>query len=435
MRWSQYFLPTIKETPAEAQIPSHRLMLRAGMVYQTSAGIYAWLPLGQRVLQKVENIVREEQDRIGALELVLPTIQSADLWRESGRYDDYGKEMLRIKDRHERDMLYGPTAEEVMTDVFRQYVRSYKDLPKCLYQITWKFRDEIRPRFGVMRGREFLMKDTYSFDLDKDAAYATYHKMFEAYLRTFARIGVVAIPVKADSGAIGGDMSQEFQILAETGESKVYYDKAFEKIRTQNLDDLDFKELRTLYAAAEEKHDPANCPVKKEDLCEARGIEIGHIFYFGTKYSEALNARVQGPDGSLIPVEMGSYGIGVSRLVGAIIEASHDESGIIWPESVAPFQVGLLNLFVGEAEVDKLAEEIYQELNAHGIEVLYDDRPLRAGPKFADMDLIGLPWQVIIGGRSAAEGKVELKCRKTGQREEIQKNQLGAILAQRLKKN
>lgn len=419
MRWSQYFLPTLKEIPVEAQIPSHRLMLRAGMVCLSSAGIYTWLPLGLRVLKKIEAIIREEQNRAGAQEVLMPTIQSAELWRESGRYDDYGKEMLRIQDRHEREMLYGPTNEELITDVFRRFVKTYRDLPKNLYQIQWKFRDEIRPRFGIMRGREFLMKDNYSFDIDKKGAYESYRKMFEAYLRTFARLGVVAIPVKADSGAIGGDMSQEFHVLAETGESKIFYDIAFEELRHEDISSLDIDKLQKLYAAAEEKHDPRSCPLDSQSLKEARGIEVGHIFYFGTKYSETMSACVAGENGNLIPVEMGSYGIGVSRLVGAIIEARHDEAGIIWPESVAPFKIGLINLKVGDKDTDKVCEELYEAFQNSSLEVLYDDRDLRAGPKFADMDLIGLPWQVIVGGRSLSMNKIEVKCRKTGVREEL----------------
>ncbi|HQS84244.1 MAG: proline--tRNA ligase [Alphaproteobacteria bacterium 16-39-46] len=424
MRWSTYFLPTLKEVPVEAQIPSHRLMLRAGMICLSSSGIYTWLPFGLRVLKNIETIVREEQERAGAQEVLMPTIQSADLWRESGRYDDYGKEMLRIRDRHEREMLYGPTNEELITDVFRRFVKTYRDLPKNLYQIQWKFRDEIRPRFGIMRGREFLMKDNYSFDIDKEGAYNSYRKMFEAYLRTFARLGVVAIPVKADSGAIGGDMSQEFHVLAETGESKVFYDVAFEELRHKDLASLDIEKLRNLYAAAEEKHDPQTCPVAPENLKEARGIEVGHIFYFGTKYSEPMKATVTGEDGQLIPVEMGSYGIGVSRLVAAIIEASHDAAGIIWPESVAPFCIGLINLKVGNPDTDKASETLYDALQKENVEVLYDDRDLRAGSKFADMDLIGLPWQIVVGGRSLSMNKIEVKCRKTGLREDLSINEV-----------
>jgi len=414
MHLSRYFLTPLKETPAEAQVISHQLSLRAGLVRQTSAGIYAWLPLGLRVLKKVERIVREEQDRAGCQEVLMPTVQPAELWRESGRYDDYGKEMLRFSDRHAHEMLYGPTNEEMITDIFRQYVKSYRDLPKNLYQIQWKFRDEVRPRFGVMRGREFLMKDNYSFDIDFDGAKRSYDNMHMTYLRTFARMGLKAIAVRADPGAIGGSLSQEFQILAETGESKIFYDAELD-----SMDINDIEGTRGLYASAEEKHDPATCGVPPDRLREARGIEVGHIFYFGTKYSEAMNATVTGPKGEAITVEMGSYGIGVSRLVGAIIEASHDEKGIVWPEPVAPFHVGLVNLRVGDGACDTAANEIYEKLQAAGVEVLYDDREERAGVKFATMELIGLPWQLVIGPRGLAAGVVELKNRASGESEEI----------------
>jgi prolyl-tRNA synthetase len=418
MRLSTYFLPTLKENPTEAQIVSHRLMLRAGMIRQSSAGIYSWLPLGLRVLKRVEQIVRDEQDRAGAQEILMPTLQPAELWRESGRYDDYGKEMLRITDRHEREMLYGPTNEELVTDIFRSFVKSYKDLPKQLYQIQWKFRDEIRPRFGVMRGREFLMKDNYSFDLDFEGAKHSYDTMYACYLRTFARMGLRAIPVQADPGAIGGNMSHEFQVLAETGESQLYYDAAFDSLWSGE-GEPDIAALKTLYAAADEKHDAAKCPVPADRLKTARGIEVGHIFYFGTKYSKPLNAVVAGPDGNPITVEMGSYGIGVSRLVGAIIEASHDDAGIIWPEPVAPFHVGLINLRAGDAKVDAACADIYAKLQNAGIETLYDDKDERPGPKFARMDLLGLPWQMIVGPRGLEKGQVELKNRRTGERAEL----------------
>jgi prolyl-tRNA synthetase len=419
MRLSQFFLPTLKETPTEAQIVSHRTMLRAGMIKQSAAGIYTWLPLGLRVLRKVEQIVREEQNRAGALEILMPTLQSADLWKESGRYDAYGKEMLRMQDRHERELVYGPTAEEVVTDVFRTYIRSYKDLPKQLYQIGWKFRDEIRPRFGVMRGREFLMKDNYSFDLDFAGAQKTYDTMYAAYLRTFARMGLRAIPVAADPGAIGGNMSHEFQILAETGESQVYYDSAFDGIDVGNADAATLAKLKSFYAVADEKYKEDSCPVPKERLKTARGIEVGHIFYFGTKYSKPMGAVVTGPDGNEITVEMGSYGIGVSRLVGAIIEASHDDNGAIWPEAVAPFEAGIVNLKVGDAKCDAMSEDVYAKLQAAGCDALYDDRDERAGVKFARMDLIGLPWQVVVGPKAAEKGVVELKYRKTGEKAEL----------------
>ena len=426
MRLTRYFMPTLKETPAEAQIVSHRLMLRAGMVRQASAGIYSWLPLGLRVLKKIEQIVREEQDRAGAHEVLMPTIQSADLWRESGRYDDYGKEMLRIKDRHDRDMLYGPTNEELITDIFRFYVKSYRDLPQMLYHSQWKFRDEVRPRFGVMRGREFLMKDAYSFDLDYEGAKHSYNKQFMAYLATFDRMGLKAIPMRADTGPIGGDLSHEFIILAETGESEVFCDKAWMDVDL-GREDIDYdgdlepriRALTQLYAATDEMHDPAECPVPKGDLLTARGVEVGHIFYFGTKYSEPLGASVQTPEGDQTIVHMGSYGIGVSRLVGGIIEASHDDDGIIWPDAVAPFQAALVNLRQGDAGTDDACEDLYGKLSAAGAEVLYDDRSERAGAKFADMDLIGLPWQIVVGPRGVKNGVVELKRRATGERQEL----------------
>ena len=426
MRLSSFFLPTLKETPTEAQIVSHRLMLRAGMIRQTSAGIYAWLPLGHRVLKKIEQIVREEQDAAGAQELLMPTIQSAELWKESGRYDDYGKEMLRITDRHDREMLFGPTNEEMITDIFRAFVKSYRQLPLNLYHIQWKFRDEIRPRFGVMRGREFLMKDAYSFDIDPASARRSYQKMFLAYLRTFARMGLKAIPMRADTGPIGGDLSHEFIILAETGESGVFCHKDWLTLDVlQNAPGFDedlqpfFDTCTSIYAATDEKHEPGNCPVPESDLVSARGIEVGHIFNFGTKYSKPMNAVVAGPGGEPVPVEMGSYGIGVSRLMGAIIEASHDDNGIIWPDAVAPFNVGLVNLKVGDAETDRVCQELYYKLRANGMEVLYDDRDERPGVKFADMDLIGLPWQLVVGPRGLKNGVVELKRRATGEKQEL----------------
>ncbi|MFC7050564.1 proline--tRNA ligase [Emcibacter nanhaiensis] len=428
MRLSTYFLPTLKENPSEAQVVSHRLMLRSGMIRQTSAGIYIWLPLGLKVLRNIEQIVREEQNRAGAQELLMPTIQSAELWQESGRYDAYGKEMLRITDRHDREMLYGPTNEEMITDLFRNNLKSYKDVPKMLYHIQWKFRDEIRPRFGVMRGREFLMKDTYSFDLDEEGARESYNKMYVAYLRTFARLGMVAIPVKADTGAIGGDLSHEFQILAETGESTLYYDKAIEEFELHKLTgDIDadtISSLQGIYAMEEEKHDPATCPVAAEDLRTAKGIEVGHIFYFGDKYSKAMGAQVTGPDGKLVNVEMGSYGIGVSRLVGALIEANHDENGIIWPEAVAPFKVGLVNLRGKDEACTVASEALYQKLQNAGVEVLYDDREVGGGVKFANMDLIGLPWQAVIGPKGLEKGVIEFKNRRTGEREELSEDEL-----------
>ena len=425
MRLSQYFLPVLKETPKEAQIASHRLMLRAGMIQQSSAGIYSWLPLGKRVLDKIATIVREEQDRAGALEILMPTIQPSEIWQESGRYDDYGAEMLRIKDRHDRDMLYGPTNEEQITDIFRSHVRSYKALPLNMYHIQWKFRDEVRPRFGIMRGREFLMKDAYSFDLNVDDARTAYNKMFVSYLKTFARMGLTTIPMEADTGPIGGDMSHEFIILADTGESGVYFHKDW--LQADLLADIDYDadlqpfvdKFTSLYARADEKHDPQNCPVAADDLMTMRGIEIGHIFYFGTKYSAAMGATVSGPDGQNLPVHMGSYGIGVSRLVGGIIEASHDDKGIIWPESVAPFDMAIVNLKPGDAKCDATCADLYQRFLQAGADPLLDDRDERPGAKLAAMDLIGIPWQIVVGPRGLDNGVVEVKRRQTGDTEEL----------------
>ncbi|UTD28941.1 proline--tRNA ligase [Bradyrhizobium sp. WD16] len=426
MRLSRFFLPILKETPKEAEIASHRLMLRAGMLRQQAAGIYSWLPLGWRVLQKVEQIVREEQNRAGAIELLMPTLQLADLWRESGRYDAYGPEMLRIQDRHKRELLFGPTNEEMITEIFRSYIKSYKSLPLNLYHIQWKFRDEQRPRFGVMRGREFLMKDAYSFDLDKDAARLSYNKMFVAYLRTFARMGLQAIPMQAETGPIGGDLSHEFIVLAETGESGVYCNRDVLELPVPG-EGVDYdgdltpiiRQWTDLYAATEDVHDAARFEreVPAEKRVHTRGIEVGQIFYFGTKYSEALKASVMGPDGTERPIHGGSYGVGVSRLVGALIEAFHDDAGIKWPESVAPFRVALLNLKQGSSETDAACAKLYAGLCAKGIDVLYDDRDERPGAKFATADLIGIPWQVMVGPKSLADGKVELKRRSDGARE------------------
>jgi len=427
MLLSRYFLPILRETPKEADIVSHRLMLRAGTMRQEAAGIYAFLPLGFRVLQKICRIVREEQDRSGAIELLMPTIQSADLWRESGRYEAYGKEMLRIKDRHEREMLYSPTNEEMITEIFRSYVRSYKDLPLNLYHIQWKFRDEVRPRFGLMRGREFLMKDAYSFDVDQAGAQHSYNKMFVAYLRTFARLGLKSVPMRAESGPIGGNLSHEFIILAQTGESEVFCHKDYLDMTVPGAD-VNFDDVANLqaivdkwtsqYAATSEMHD-ANAFAKLPAGAQvsARGIEVGHIFYFGTKYSEPMKALVAAGDGKEVPVHMGSYGIGPSRLVAAIIEASHDDAGIIWPEPVAPFKVAILNLKQGSVDTDGVCMQLYKDLSAKGVEVLYDDRDERAGGKFATADLIGIPWQVLIGPKGLAEGKVEVKRRADGSRD------------------
>jgi prolyl-tRNA synthetase len=426
MRLSRYFLPILREAPREAEIVSHRLMLRAGMMRQEAAGIYAFLPLGLRVLDKICRIVREEQNRSGAIELLMPTIQSADLWRESGRYEAYGKEMLRIKDRHERDVLYGPTNEEMVTEMIRAYVRSYKDLPLNLYHIQWKFRDEVRPRFGVMRGREFLMKDAYSFDLDQAGARHSYNKMFVAYLRTFARLGLKSIPMRADTGPIGGDLSHEFIILAETGESEVFCHKDYLDFEVPGAD-VNFDDIAgvqaivdkwtSLYAATSEMHEAEKyAAVPEAAKVSARGIEVGHIFYFGTKYSEPMKALVAGPDGVETPVHGGSYGIGPSRLVAAIIEACHDEAGIKWPEAVAPFDAIILNLKQGDAATDAACEQLYRALTGVGRDVLYHDTEERAGAKFATADLIGIPWQILVGPKGLAAGQVELKRRADGSR-------------------
>jgi len=429
MRLSRFFMPILRETPKEAEIVSHQLMLRTGMIRQESAGIYAWLPLGWRILQKVNQIVREEQNRTGAIELIMPTIQSADLWRESGRYDAYGKEMLRIQDRHERDMLFGPTNEEMITEIFRAYAKSYRDLPLNLYHIQWKFRDEIRPRFGVMRSREFLMKDAYSFDLDQAGARHAYNKMFVAYLRTFARLGLKSIPMQADTGPIGGNLSHEFIILADTGESEVFCHKDYLDFAvpaaSTNYDDIaglqaTVDKWTSLYAATSEKHEAAAYDaLPAEKRVSARGIEVGHIFYFGTKYSEPMKATVQGPDGKPVTVHMGSYGIGPSRVVAAVIEACHDKDGIVWPVPLAPFEVAVVNLKAGDAATEAACGKLYDALTAAGIDVLYDDTDERAGAKFATMDLIGVPYQVIVGPKGVKSNEVEIKHRKGGERETL----------------
>ena len=442
MRLSNYFMPILRDDPKEAEIVSHKLMLRAGMIRQESAGIYSWLPLGFQVLKNIEQIVREEQNRAGAIEVLMPTIQSADLWRKSGRYDDYGKEMLRVTDRHDRDMLYGPTNEEMITDILRSGIQSYKDLPRNLYHIQWKFRDEVRPRFGIMRGREFLMKDAYSFDLSAEAGRHSYNKMFVSYLRLFDRMGLRAIPMRADTGPIGGDLSHEFLILAETGESEVHFDRDFYDMNWSEFE-IDYdddarvasvvKEFTSKYAATDEIHDQAEYEAKvpAEKRLSGRGIEVGHIFFFGTKYSEPLGCVVQDESGKSVTIHSGSYGVGISRLAGAIIEASHDDAGIIWPEAVAPFRVGLINLKSGDTETDGMCDKIYRELTNAGVSVLYDDKDDRAGGKFARMDLIGLPWQVIIGPRGLKDGIAEVKNRATGERENVPLDQIVAQFADR----
>ncbi len=440
MRLSRYFLPILKETPAEAQIVSHRLMLRAGMIKQASAGIYSWLPMGFKVLRKLENIVHEEQQRAGHHPMLMPTLQSADLWRESGRYDDYGEEMLRITDRHGRDMLYGPTNEELITDIFRSYVGSYKQLPLTVYHIQWKFRDEVRPRFGVMRGREFLMKDGYNFDLTKEDALHSYNRHLVTYLRTYERMGLKAIPMRADGGPIGGDYTHEFLVLAETGESEVFYDSAVTDLSFGDRD-IDYndkaqcgailEEFTSKYARTDETHEEALFnEIPEERRMTARGIEVGQIFYFGTKYSDALGATVTDGEGNKTAVHMGSHGIGVSRLIGAIIEASHDDKGIIWPEQVTPFGAGIVNLRQGDDATDAACEDLYAKLTAAGVDPLYDDREERAGGKFASMDLIGLPWRITAGPRGLKEGKVELTRRKDGETIEMSPDDAVARLAE-----
>jgi prolyl-tRNA synthetase len=416
MKFSSFFIPTLKNIPAEAEIISHQLMIRAGMIKQASAGIYSWLPLGLKVLKKIEHIVRDEQNKAGAIEVLMPTIQSADLWIKSGRYEDYGKEMLRIQDRSGREMLYGPTNEELITDIFQSYITSYKDLPKNLYHIQWKFRDEVRPRFGVMRGREFLMKDNYSFDLTEEESKISYNKMFTAYIKTFLRMGLTPISLRAETGPIGGNLSHEFQILAKTGESTLYYDKDLEKIDPETINP---DKLQSYYAAVDGLHDEKNCPISKEQLKISKGIEVGHIFYFGTKYSEKLSAFVQNNKGKKTAVHMGSYGIGISRLVGAIIEAFHDDKGIKWPISVAPFHVSLINLMIDDKACAKMANIMYEKISNSKLDVLYDDRDCSIGKKLSDNDLIGIPYQVIIGKRDLKDNIVQLKNRLNNETKKI----------------
>ena len=430
MKYSEFFIPTVKNVPSDAEIISHKLMIKAGMIKQSSAGIYSWLPLGLKVLKNIESIVREEQNNAGANEMLMPTIQSADLWIKSGRYDDYGKEMLRISDRSGREMLYGPTNEELITDIFQAYVTSYKELPKNLYHIQWKFRDEVRPRFGVMRGREFLMKDNYSFDLNEDAAKISYNKMFKAYIKTFLRMGLTPISLRAETGPIGGNLSHEFQVLANTGESTLYYDKELESLDTESLDP---DKLQSYYAAVDDQHNDQDCPIPKEDLKVSKGIEVGHIFYFGTKYSEKLNAYVQDSNGKRVAVHMGSYGIGVSRLVGALIEANHDEKGIKWPKSVAPFKLSILNLMPDDQNCNTKSLEYYSYFMSENIDTLYDDRNCSIGKKLSDNELIGTPIQIIIGKRDLAEGEIEIKDRIFDKSEKVNIDDVKKVALQKLK--
>ena len=429
MRYSDFFIPTVKDVPSDAEIISHQLMIKAGMIKQSSAGIYSWLPLGYKVLKNIEEIVREEQNNAGANEMLMPTIQSADLWIKSGRYDDYGKEMLRIKDRSGREILYGPTNEELITDIFQAYVTSYKELPKNLYHIQWKFRDEVRPRFGVMRGREFLMKDNYSFDVNEEEAKISYNKMFKAYIKTFLRLGLTPIPLRAETGPIGGNLSHEFQILANTGESTLYYDKQLESLDPESLDP---DKLQSYYAAVDDQHDENNCPIANKDLKISKGIEVGHIFYFGTKYSEKLNAFVQDQNGNRIPVHMGSYGIGVSRLVGALIEANHDEKGIKWPRSIAPFKLSIVNLMIDDQNCNTKALDYYSYFMSNDIETLYDNRDCSIGKKLTDNDLIGTPIQMIIGKRDLSSGLIEVKDRILNKSEKVKIENIKEVVLKKL---
>ncbi len=431
MKYSDFFLPTLKDAPSDAEIISHKLMIRSGMIKQSSAGIYSWLPLGLLVLKKIEQIVREEQNKAGAIELLMPTIQSSELWIKSGRYDDYGKEMLRITDRGGREMLYGPTNEELITDIFQSHINSYRDLPKNLYHIQWKFRDEVRPRFGVMRGREFLMKDNYSFDLNEEEAKKSYDNMFKAYIKTFIRMGLTPISLRAETGPIGGNLSHEFQILAKTGESNLFYDK---KLEALNIEDIDPNELQSFYAAVDDQHDESKCPISKDDLKVSKGIEVGHIFYFGTKYSEKLNAFVQDKTGKNIAVHMGSYGIGVSRLVGAIIEAYHDEKGIKWPLEVAPFKLAIINLMPDDQDCDTKSLEYYEYFMKNNTDVILDDRICSIGKKLSDNELIGTPYQIIIGKRDLQNGFIEFKNRLSNKIEKISINDTINFINTKLKK-
>jgi len=429
MKYSEFFIPTVKDVPSDAEIISHKLMIKAGMIKQSSAGIYSWLPLGLKVLKNIEEIVREEQNNAGSNEMLMPTIQSADLWIKSGRYDDYGKEMLRIKDRSGREMLYGPTNEELITDIFQTYITSYKELPKNLYHIQWKFRDEVRPRFGVMRGREFLMKDNYSFDLNEEAAKISYNKMFKAYIKSFLRMGLTPISLRAETGPIGGNLSHEFQILANTGESTLYYDKELESL---NPDSLDPDRLQSYYASVDDQHDENSCPISKKNLKISKGIEVGHIFYFGTKYSEKLNAYVQDQNGKRVAVHMGSYGIGVSRLVGALIEANHDDKGIKWPKSVAPFKLSIVNLMTDDQNCNTKSLEYYSHFMNENIDTLYDDRNCSIGKKLSDNDLIGTPIQIIIGKRDLTAGVIEIKDRTLNKTEKIQIDDVKKVALQKI---
>ena len=425
MKLSRYFLPTLREQPADAVMVSHRLMLRAGLITQETAGIYSWLPLGLRVLQKIEALIRRQHQIFGITELLMPTLQPSELWQESGRYDNYGEEMLRITDRHQRTLIYGPTNEEMITAIAKRFITSYKQLPQLLYHIQWKFRDEIRPRFGVMRGREFLMKDAYSFALTQDQATEQYETMLRCYLAIFAAMGLKAIPAQAPSGPIGGTMSHEFHILADSGESTLFYDKKHDQLTP----DDDPKRHLELYACEEELHDDTKAP---KNIIKKRAIEAGHIFYFGDQYSRAMNFTITTRDGNTMHPLMGSYGIGISRLVAALIEASHDQNGIIWHPTIAPFTVALINVTQGDKKCDEISDAIYHTLQNQAIDILYDDRVMRAGVKFADMELIGIPLHIIVGPRHAQENAVEVKWRANGKTDICAVASLGDYLNEHL---
>jgi prolyl-tRNA synthetase len=406
MRFSNLLFNSLKESPKEAKIISHQLMLRSSMIRQHTSGIYTWLPLGFKVLKNIEKIVRHNQDKIGCNEMMMSTIQSSDLWRKSGRYSDYGKEMLRINDRHDNELLYGPTNEEVITDLFSDYVNSYKGLPKYLYHIQWKFRDEIRPRFGVMRGREFLMKDAYSFDLDHESAFETYKIFFKSYLQTFIDLGLQPIPVKAATGAIGGDLSHEFQIIAKTGESELAYDP---ELVSQNLLNKSYEEITSMYSASDEMIDK-----NRSNVVIGRGIEVGHIFNFGTKYTLPLECYVLNNEGKKVAPYMGSYGVGVSRLTAAIIEAFHDENGIKWPFNISPFKINIISST--HASNSEVAEKLLEKLTLKYENVSYDDRDLGMGRKIKDSELIGIPWSIIIGKKYEESKQLEITNRSNGEK-------------------
>lgn len=401
MRLSQAFIPTLKENPSEAQVPSHRLLLRAGMIRQVTSGVYNWLPLGFKVLQKVEKVVREEMNKAGAQEILMPMVQPAEFWQETGRWDKMDAELCRIQDRHNRDFCLGPTHEEVVTDLYRNNIQSYKQLPVMLYQIQTKFRDEIRPRFGLMRGREFMMKDCYSFDVDKESALTSYEKMRLAYHSIFKRLGLEYRQVLADTGAIGGNYSHEFHVLADTGEDDLLFDPESD------------------YAVNVEKYDENDAPKPKDQLEQKKGVEVGHIFLLEDVYSKPMNAMIAQQDGSSQPVVMGCYGLGVSRVVAAAIEQNHDDNGIVWPEQIAPYKVGIIAMKMKNEDVKEAAEKLYEDLQAQGVEVLLDDRDASPGQKFNEMDLIGLPWQCVIGPKGLDKGVMEWKNRKTGEKIEL----------------